>query len=208
MRLKFAMMAVLGASLFAADPPTIAVMQISGAFSNESCYHTSPGYEGNPNSINGRITDRVTMALVKSKRFTVLERNQLGKVLDEGAFSIGGLADESKSIKMGKQLGAHFTVLGSFTGSMLKVGKEMPPPGQWFPAGYVRRDPINCNASLVLSLRVVNAETGVISGAVEVESDSEGRHVAQSIEALLDGLTKKLDDAVPDLLAATGQPKE
>ena len=187
MRIRVALAVLLGAALAAAELPTIAVMPISGGFSRISMYSTTPGHENSPNSFNNRLADRVMMALVRSHRFQVLERTQLANVLEEGHFAISGLADSSRAITMGKQLGAQFVVLGAYDAEVLNI----------------ERNPRNCSGTMHIALRVVNTETGVITGLIEVAPTAEGQPAMQTVDAMLNDLGQRLDAVMPDFLEAT-----
>lgn len=59
-------------------------------------------------------------ALLESGKFQPVERQKIEKAIEELAFSQSNLADESKSIELGKFLGARFLVMGS----IIKVGSD------------------------------------------------------------------------------------
>jgi curli biogenesis system outer membrane secretion channel CsgG len=61
------------------------------------------------------ISDMFVTALVKTNRVSVVERDQLKKVLDEQGFSNSSLADPSTAIKVGKILGVQYIILGNVT---------------------------------------------------------------------------------------------
>jgi len=60
-----------------------------------------------------KITELVTIELVKSEKFTVIERNKISSILNEQTISQTGLTDEKKAVEIGKLLSAEKILLGS-----------------------------------------------------------------------------------------------
>jgi hypothetical protein len=94
------------------------------------------------------MADLLRNELVKTEQFTVIEKQNMDKVLSEHAFQQTGCSSEECAVKLGKLLNVQRMAVGSF-------GKLMD--------------------SYILSIRVVNVETGAI-----VYADSaEGEKVSQ-----------------------------
>ncbi|MDD5687721.1 MAG: tetratricopeptide repeat protein [Elusimicrobia bacterium] len=66
------------------------------------------------NWIGAGFSETLTTKLVKVKEITVLEREQLSKILEEIKFQYSGAVDEKTAVKMGKMYGADVLVFGSF----------------------------------------------------------------------------------------------
>lgn len=60
-------------------------------------------------------SDMMTTALVKTRKFDVIEREKLKSILKEQKLGETGLVDQSRAAQMGKLLGAQFVVVGSIT---------------------------------------------------------------------------------------------
>ena len=58
------------------------------------------------------MTDQVTVALVNSGSYTVLERTQLEKAIKEINFQNSGVVNQSQIIELGKMTGTDYTVVG------------------------------------------------------------------------------------------------
>ena len=61
------------------------------------------------------LTEQVTVALVNSGRYTVLERTQLGHVIRELNFQASGMVDPNQIIQFGKMSGTDYTIVGKVT---------------------------------------------------------------------------------------------
>lgn len=79
--------------------------------------------------------------LVNSKYVTLIERNQINKVLDELKIQISGL-NESSAVDIGKQLNANYILIGTLN----KLG-----------------------STIILTTKLVNVETAQIEGVREVQ---------------------------------------
>lgn len=60
-------------------------------------------------------SDMLTTALVKTRKFDVIERDKLKSLLKEQQLGESGLVDSSRASKLGKLLGAQYVVVGSIT---------------------------------------------------------------------------------------------
>jgi len=94
------------------------------------------------------MADLLRNELVKTNTFTVIEKQNMDKVLSEHAFQQTGCSSEECAVKLGKLLNVQRMAVGSF-------GKLMD--------------------SYILSIRVVNVETGAIIYA----DSAEGEKVSQ-----------------------------
>ncbi len=141
--LAFLLSAALS-SLTAATPP-VAVMPFESAEAN----------------LGETVAARVATALQSRGQFTLIERGQLRRVLDEIAVSQSGLVRDEDRIDAGRQVGAQFMVVGE---------------AQRESAGRI-------NASL----RIVKIETGVLiaaASAVGAESTVHAELARVAIEKL------------------------
>ena len=186
MKFRFVLAAVMGLAVLAGDAPTIAIMPIKGHAEPSSSY-SGEKYNGDiqrglPNIVNQRLETRIVMAFLRSKKFQVLERTNLDKLLAEGRFSKSIWADDNRSVAIGKQLGAKFIVMGEFSFRVNGI------------THLVHSDSRDCDGSMALVLRVVNTETGAICDVFDVAAETTGKRVMESMDALLDGIGIKLEE--------------
>ncbi|MFH1540653.1 MAG: tetratricopeptide repeat protein [Elusimicrobiota bacterium] len=66
------------------------------------------------NWIGAGFSETLTTKLVKVSEITVLERENLSKILEEINFQYTGAVDENTAVKMGKMYGADVMIFGSF----------------------------------------------------------------------------------------------
>ena len=188
MKVRFVLATLLGMAMVASELPTIAVIDIQGSPVPVEGPHRAGRHMARAQSINERVTQRITMALVHSKRFQVLDRSNLKEIIAEGIFSNGALADNSKAITLGKQLGARYVVIGFFSN---KIGQSRDPKD---PQGgdYIIND-----IKTALSISFVSTETGAISDAMEVQAEAHAE--GSTLDLLMDDLSGKLEKALLQL---------
>jgi tetratricopeptide (TPR) repeat protein len=66
------------------------------------------------NWIGAGFAETLTTKLCKVKEISMLEREQLSKILDEIKFQLSGMVDENTAVKIGKMYGVDVMVLGSY----------------------------------------------------------------------------------------------
>lgn len=98
-------------------------------------------FQSQQQALGETIGARVLTDIARNRQLTLVERGQLKKALDEIALSQSGQVSQAEALRIGKQVGARYLVLG-------EVEKE---PGQ--------------RNLYEASMRVVKTETGVIIGA-------------------------------------------
>jgi len=67
------------------------------------------------NRVGEIMTEQVTVTLVNSGKYTVVERTQLGRVINEINFQGSGVIDPAQAIQFGQMSGADYTILGKVT---------------------------------------------------------------------------------------------
>lgn len=121
------------------------------------------GFENNTTSriwgdrLGEAAADELTTQLVKSGEFTVLERAQIQKILDEQHAGQSGAIDPTTAAAIGKVLGAQVVLLGSIT--QFSVDERSGGIGR-LSASYAE-------AESMLDVRVVNVNTGEILSVAE-----------------------------------------
>jgi len=113
----------MGSWDFASENETPTTLKQLGGMLMKNMFETKKPpdpYEAYP----GRnISDNFVSRLVTNKYYTVIERAELSKVLDEQALSLSGLIDESQAAEVGKLLGVEGLIMGSGTYSIKDNGK-------------------------------------------------------------------------------------
>lgn len=121
------------------------------------------GFENNTTSniwgdkLGDAAADELTSQLVRSGKFTVLERAQIQKILDEQAAGQSGAIDPATAAQIGKVLGAQVVLLGSIT--QFSVDQKSGGIGR-FSASYAE-------AESMLDVRIVNVNTAEIIAIAE-----------------------------------------
>lgn len=80
--------------------------------------------DGRDSRDGGVVSERITTELVKSKKFKVVERNKLEKVLEELKLQYTGMIDSDSVKNIGKMTGADWVVLGT----LLRYREPAPFP--------------------------------------------------------------------------------
>lgn len=160
------------------------------------------------------MADMLITALVKSGRYTVLERTQLNQVLKEQQLGQSGAVTPESAAKVGQLLGVEVVVMGAVTEfghSEKNVGGAIKKVGLGLGVK-------NIKASVAVDVRLVNSSTGEIMTAESVreEESSKGLSVDtqkfdfdnknQFDESIVGKATRKAIDQVVVLLdgASTG----
>jgi hypothetical protein len=61
------------------------------------------------------LSEILSTELASTNQFTIVERAQLGKILEEYKLQLSGLVDKQTAIEIGKLIGAQISVIGSIT---------------------------------------------------------------------------------------------
>ncbi|MFL1780420.1 putative LpoB-like peptidoglycan-synthase activator [Candidatus Hepatincolaceae symbiont of Richtersius coronifer] len=70
------------------------------------------------------MTDTLKTALVKSRMFSVINRDRTNLLLREREINQSGLSDSAKATQLGKLWGAKFALYGNFSSIVSYVGRE------------------------------------------------------------------------------------
>lgn len=101
--------------------------------------------------------DVLIEVLVKNKRFSLIEREQLDAVIKEQKLGMTGLIDDATAAQVGRLLGVKYMIFGNVNDASAKKTKKVhrrknqPPKPYW---------EIACNA--LVTCRVIDIETGEI----------------------------------------------
>jgi curli biogenesis system outer membrane secretion channel CsgG len=151
----------------AADKIRVAVVDF-----DTSPVHGSWRYGWSYNKLARAAADNLTNKLVQHGEFSVIERQQLDKVLSEQNLGAGGRLDPSTAADVGKVLGVQLMVIGTVTefgieekgGSLRSIGKRL------FGGGGASAKLVT--GEVKLSARLIDTTTAEILGAW----DAAGKH--------------------------------
>jgi len=100
------------------------------------------------------FTNKFITALVNERKFEVVERQKLDKLLDEQKLSKAGLVDPARAVQMGKLLGADYFVMAEISVFNVEASYKYFAPLE----RYKRVGSVN----LIVDMRVVDTKTGKI----------------------------------------------
>jgi curli biogenesis system outer membrane secretion channel CsgG len=149
----------MGSWDFASDDDTPKTIKHLGRLLLNNMFETKKPpdpYEAYP----GRnISDMLVSRLVTNQYYTVIERQELSKVLQEQALSLSGVIDEAQAAEVGKLLGAEGLIMGSGTYSVKDHGKW-----ETYKEKKVekKRYRITREVNVKITFKIVNVTTGTI----------------------------------------------
>lgn len=124
------------------------------------------------------VADMLTTALFKSGKFTVIERAELEKVLDEQKLGESGLVTAETAPKVGKLLGVELLVIGSV--SEFGTKENQVSGGLSFISGGIKRK----TSRAVVDVRLVNTVTGEVVAAEKEEGEESSTGLAVNYEGV------------------------
>lgn len=130
------------------------------------------------NHLGEGVADMLVTALVKSNKFSVLERQELEKVLEEQKLGESGLVTAETAPKLGKLLGVELLVVGSVSEFGTKESKVSG--GLSFISGGVKTK----TARAVVDVRLVNTVTGEIVAAEKEEGEESSTGIGFDYEGI------------------------
>jgi curli biogenesis system outer membrane secretion channel CsgG len=65
--------------------------------------------------IGSRAAEMMSTSLFKTRRFDIVERHQIKRVIEEQRFQRSGLVDPATAVRIGKIIGARYVVTGAVT---------------------------------------------------------------------------------------------
>lgn len=110
------------------------------------------------------FTDMITTAMVKARKFEILERARIEEALKEQAMGEMGMMDGKTAQKLGNLLGCDFILIGSLTEA--GISEKVMGTGAFAIA--------KTKAYLSVDIRILDAETGSIKIAETVRVEKDG----------------------------------
>ncbi len=115
------------------------------------------GATGVPSDAAVGIADMLVTALVKTKIYDIVEREQLQKILSEQKFGMSGLVDPSTAVQIGKMLGIKKIITGKITQMGVTQSEII----------FIRV----ATAKVSIDARIIDVETGIIESAETATGD-------------------------------------
>ncbi len=120
------------------------------------------------------LANRITTALVASKRFDVLDRQNFDRIMREHNFNWSGKVDTKTAAKLGKALGADVLVFGEVTRCELEQGTVQKVQEGVIIAGTPQTLTVDvARVSLTSALQLVDLSTAKILTAMVFEGRAE-----------------------------------
>ena len=135
---------------------------------------TGSGYH----SLGSGIADMLATALVKSGKFSVLERQEIERVLEEQKFGQSDLVTAQTAPKIGQILGAELFVVGAVT----EFGRKESNIGastSLFGGGIKTR-----KARCVIDIRLINTTTGEVISAESKEGSESSTGIGVNLQQI------------------------
>lgn len=153
---------VLAFTIFAfAEKPRVGVLR----FTN----HTTTAVWWNSN-VASELSDMLASELVSTKKFQVLERKELGAVIDEQDLSASDRISESTKVKMKKIKGAQYLIAATVSA----YEENVKGIGGGVSVGPVSLGGKKQKAYLAVDLKVIDTETGEVVDARTIEAEAKG----------------------------------
>lgn len=147
-----------------AAKPTVAVFDFE--MGNSVQLQTSVRSDGDKKTVSversrqsNLLTNRLVHQLVQSGEVDVVEREKLGRIMDEARFSQSDLTDPKRAMEIGKMLGADYMIFGAITTATPSVNVQRLP----YDAGIER----TIGMTVAANARLVKTETGVVEASSE-----------------------------------------
>ena len=159
-------------SLYTADAQTkkrVAVMN----FDYATVHRSVSAWFGTDQDIGKGISDLLVDRLVSDGVFSVIERNQLDKILKEQNFSNSDRADPATAAKIGRVLGVEAIVIGSITtfgmdDKKTTAGAGMSRLSKFGIGGVETRE---AHAVVQVTARMINTTTAEILASAQGDGD-------------------------------------
>lgn len=141
------------------DKPRLAVMRFTN---NTAAWWWKPG-------IGSELSDMLTNELASSKKFRMIERKEIDKVLGEIHFNQSGYIDKKTQVKMQKIKGAQYLVMATVTSYEEDTeGKGGGLNFMGFSLGAK-----SAKSYIAVDLKVIDTETSEIIDTRTIEGSSE-----------------------------------
>ena len=141
------------------EKPRMAVMRFTN---NTAAYWWKSG-------VGAELSDMLTNELASSKKFSMIERKEIDKVISEVNFNQSGYVDQKTKVKMQKIKGAKYLVMATVTG----FEEDTDNKGGGLSFMGITVGGKSAKASLSVDLKVVDTETSEVIDTRTIECSSE-----------------------------------
>jgi curli biogenesis system outer membrane secretion channel CsgG len=152
---------------------------------------TDAGYSwGGTKTAGEGMSDMLITELVKSDRYTVLERTEINQVLEEQDLGARGIVTAQSAAQAGKMLGAEIVIFGAIT----EFGYKERSTG-----GRTRRFGVGINSTTAVvatDVRMVDATTGEIIAAEDVRKEESKRGLSVDTRKVDFGSQSEFDESL------------
>ncbi|WP_179862098.1 CsgG/HfaB family protein [Longibacter salinarum] len=180
---------LLGAALLAVPSEAQQLKKRVAVLSFED--KTDEGYSwGGTKTAGDGMSDMLITELVKSGRYTVLERTEINQVLDEQNLGQQGIVTSESAAQVGKMLGAEIVIFGSIT----EFGYKERSTG-----GRTRRFGVGISSTTAVvasDVRMVDATTGEIIAAEDVRKEESKRGLKVDTKKVDFGSQSEFDESL------------
>jgi curli biogenesis system outer membrane secretion channel CsgG len=136
------------------------------------------------------MSDMLTTALVKSGKYSVIERQELSKVLSEQNLGQTGAVTPESAAQIGKLLGVELAIMGSIT-EFGYAKKDVGGSFGGFSLGVKKQ-----NATVAVDVRFVNTTTGEILTAESVRKEESASGLKVGTPDLSFGNESEFDNSI------------
>ena len=150
-----------GGVVEAAEKPRMAVLRFTN---NSNAWWWKSG-------LGAELSDMLTNELASGKKFSMIERREVDKVIKEINFNQSGYVDKASKVAMGRIKGAKYLVMATVTS--YEENTESENSGFSFMGFGVGGG--GSKAYIAVDLKVVNAETSEIVETRTIEGTSESK---------------------------------
>jgi len=135
-------------------------------------------------SVGAGMADMLTTTLVKSGKFSVIEREKIEKVMKEQAFGASGAVNAQTAAKIGQILGVQYIVTGSVTEFGIKESKlGVGNLGSILPFGGGVETKTN-TAKVAIDIRMIDTSSAEILKAEKGEGEESSTGVSIDLSAV------------------------
>jgi len=144
-------------------------------FDYSTVYNYVSAIFGTDQDVGRGVADMLVDRLVKSGKYSIIERKALDKVLAEQNFSNSDRADSSTAAKIGRILGVDAILIGSITqfgrdDQVTNIGGLGAVAGRWGIGGFGKR---KAKAVVQLTARLVDTTTAEILAVAQGKGESK-----------------------------------
>jgi len=126
------------------------------------------------------LTDKIVTRIIKSHRFSVVDRSHLQTIIKEQNLQLSGIIDESTAVRIGGLIGVDKFILGSFTRNSTEYHKAEYYEGKKTKDAYY-------TAEINATIKLLDVETAMYIEAIESKGSGRG---SDARNALLDALDR------------------